>query len=275
MAFIITNESLTFVKRGQTFCIASDHPFFSAVCAALKRGDSLAPLAVADPNTYLQQTSGGRFGSVGGVVALDGHTLPSDFGVKLIDICLKGLPLEPYIRLIEKILQNFSTTRQVHLFTALGLGMFPITYEGNIIAYSIVSANFLDYQYGKFLMQPGLPCSSTKGLELDELKNHLPTLSCMNAKNVCERFQSRPLAHIVEVEIDPRLVYNLSSSLNTVSAIAGFTLRTVTTLDLSRANAPLVFLAKKGEYRTPAVPNERTQALIQEGIVGFQEVVCN
>lgn len=273
MRYVLTKETLSFFYKGQTFCISSDHPYFNSVAEALTRGDDRALLALADPNAYLQNLSE-RLGVSSGVATLEERPLLAELGVKLIETGLNGLPISPYLALIEKTWQHFNEMVQEHIFRAVSQDKFALTYEGNLVAYTFSTSTFLDTQQNQFQLNPGSQFSITRGMDVSELKGGVRPLYVESTAYILERQSYITQGWLpIEVEVDPRLIMGAPRDLRSLTAIAGFSVQAVTVQELTK-RVPLIFLVKKGEYITPAVPDAQTEALIQAGQIKRVEVAC-
>ena len=155
--YILTDESLTVVIDGKAHTMRDDHPSWEDAKEALKSEeyDKLERLFdvqssvedYLDADSDIEVKDGGVYFRGEGV-----HNLVVD---KVLDFMRNGMPYQPLVKFLSKLMDNPSHRAVDELYTFLEHKNMPITPDGNFLAYKGVNNNFTDNYSGKFSNKVG------------------------------------------------------------------------------------------------------------------------
>jgi len=153
--FILTESSLTVVINGKAQTMNNDHVNWDAAVAAVKAEEfddleDLFDIAKAVPNY-----SNGNITVDHGVVYHEGEEVDNHVVDRLLDFMRDGLPYEPLVRFLDKLMENPSRRAINELYTFLEHKNMPLTPDGNFLAYKSVTNEFRDWHTGKFSNKVG------------------------------------------------------------------------------------------------------------------------
>lgn len=164
LAFIATRDGISAVIDGETLTITSDNPTYSQVLDAIKARETPARIAelfrtANAVRSYMatgtDTAATGKVEVINGEVRYQGETLHNIVVDRILQFMTDGLPADPLLRFLEKLLQNPSRRSIQELYKFLENGSMPITEDGNFIAYKGVNDNYTDVHTGTFDNHPG------------------------------------------------------------------------------------------------------------------------
>jgi hypothetical protein len=85
-----------------------------------------------------------------GLVKYDGEAVHNLVVDKVLTFMRKGLPYQPLVKFLGKLMDNPSRRAVNELYTFLENKNMPLTPEGNFLAYKGVNGDFKDFYSGKF-----------------------------------------------------------------------------------------------------------------------------
>jgi hypothetical protein len=145
MAKIITQDSITVFAGGKAHIIRKENRRFSEVCNAITRGDSEDRLAeLIDVATTITNSFGDSVSVISGKVYFKGEEIHNVVVDRILSFIDKGLPHEPLVKFLERLLQNPSHHSVRQLYGFLEKENLPITDEGYFLAYKAVTYQYLD-----------------------------------------------------------------------------------------------------------------------------------
>ena len=149
---ILTENSLTVVISGQAQTMNNDHPAWEQAKDALKNSEwerlekmfdvshAVEDYLDADANIEVKD----------GQVFYGGESIHNYCVDKILDFMRDGLPYQPLVKFLGKLMANPSRRATEELYRFLEHKNMPITPEGNFLAYKGVSDDFTDKYTGKF-----------------------------------------------------------------------------------------------------------------------------
>ena len=154
---ILTENSLTVVINGQAQTMNSDHPAWEQAKDALKSSewDRLEKMfdvshAVED---YLD--SDANIEVKEGNVFYGGESVHNYCVDKILDFMREGLPYQPLVKFLGKLMANPSRRATEELYRFLEHKSMPLTPEGNFLAYKGVTNEVMDFHTRSFSNKVG------------------------------------------------------------------------------------------------------------------------
>jgi hypothetical protein len=147
-SYIITpGTGITAVINGETHTITSDNASYGEVLGAIKAGED--PLYIADlfrTANAVKRYSKGAFevSADGATLLFRGEEIRNVVVDRIFLFMREGLPVDPLLRFLEKLLNNPSKLAIEALYTFLENGKMPITEDGCFLGYKGVTAELLD-----------------------------------------------------------------------------------------------------------------------------------
>lgn len=151
-SYIVTARGITAVIHGETHTITSDNASYQEVVKAITR--RVSPSIIAD--LFRTANAVKRYSKGLIEVAADGSSLfykgePVNNVVvdRILLFMQQGLPVDPLLRFLERLLANPSKTSVDALYTFLENGEMPITEDGFFLGYKGLNENYTDCHTGK------------------------------------------------------------------------------------------------------------------------------
>ncbi len=155
--YILTEQSLTVVIEGKAYTMNNDHPAWNQAKQSLKaeEWDKLKSLfdVSAAVEDYLDNDS--KVEIKEGLVRYDGEVVHNLVVDKILAFMRQGLPYEPLVKFLGKLMNNPSRRAVNELYTFLEHKNMPLTPQGNFLAYKGVTDDFKDFHTGKFSNKVG------------------------------------------------------------------------------------------------------------------------
>jgi hypothetical protein len=210
--YIITNNSITVVVNGKSYTLNDGHPNYAAVRQAVvdRKFDKIATL-VDIPEAVRRYT----YGSIeveNGAIKYAGQPVHNYVCEKIFSFMKEGLPFEPLVAFLDKLMKNPSRRAVNELYSFLEHKAMPITPNGNFLAYKSISLDWKDHYTGTF--------DNSVGNTLEMARNSV----CDDAEVGCSSgFHAGSLQYastfggsskLVIVEIDPSDVVSIPKDSN-------------------------------------------------------------
>jgi hypothetical protein len=158
--YIITDHSITLVIGNKPLTMVASNASYSEVKARIARGDFKGIEDLFDAGKALAQYVNGKIAIVGNTVRFNGNVVHNYVVDKIIAFRKQGLPYQPLLNFLEKLLQNPSQHSVEGLYSFLENGLMPITPEGNFQSYKGVQDNFYSVRNGSLTLLKGRADSS-------------------------------------------------------------------------------------------------------------------
>lgn len=172
ISYIATQNGISAVIQGVSYTITSDNPTYNQVLDALKNRESDYEI-----EELFKLANAVKRYSKGNIEVVDGSTLRykgEEINNVVVDRILRfmseGLPVEPLIAFLERLLANPSRRSIEELYTFLEHKNLPITPEGYFLAYKGVRNDLLDVRSGKFDNSPGVTNEMPRGKVDDDFR---------------------------------------------------------------------------------------------------------
>ena len=178
LPWIRINNKLTIVlENGQQRTILKDEneELFNKVIDLIKASEWDKIPDLLDTKTAIFNFSDGQFQVVNGVVEIQGKPVPNSLSKKIIDFVNEGLPYQPLLNFWNKLSKNPSMRNVQGLFDFLEINNYPITEDGDFIAYKKINEDWTDCYSGKILNHVG----TTVSMPRNEVNDN-PDLTCQS-----------------------------------------------------------------------------------------------
>jgi hypothetical protein len=150
MKYLITGNSLMATINGNPYSLTSDHPQFNTIEQAILSGapedDVLALFNVANAASKFMA---GAITADGGALYYKGAQIHGVVVDRILHFMAKGLPYQPLVRFLERLMMNPSPRSIVELYGFIEKNGLPITEDGFILGYKGVNCNMTDCHTGK------------------------------------------------------------------------------------------------------------------------------
>jgi len=150
--YILTEHSLTVVIEGKAHTMNDNHPAWEQATDALADQDWDRLEKLFDVQSAVQDylDADARIEVKDGAVFYEGESVHNLVVEKILTFMRKGLPYEPLVKFLGKLMDNPSRRAINELYTFLEHKNMPITPEGNFLAYKGVTTDFKDHYSRKF-----------------------------------------------------------------------------------------------------------------------------
>lgn len=210
-SYIITTAGITAVIDNNVHTITSDNPSYDQVLDAIREGED--PLFIADlfrTANAVKRFSKGAFevGEDGSTLLFKGEEIRNVVVDRIFLFMKEGLPVDPLLKFLERLLSNPSKNAIEALYTFLENGKMPITEDGFFLGYKGVTADYLDCHTRKVNNRPG------QKLEMPRRNvNDNPHEDCSDGYHVgTEKYATGFGERTVIVKVDPADVVSVPSS---------------------------------------------------------------
>ena len=137
-----------------------------------------------------------------GAVSFKGEVVHNMVVDKILDFMRNGLPYQPLVKFLGKLMDNPSRRATEELYSFLEHKNMPITPDGNFLAYKGVKNNFTDFYSGNFNNSVGQTLSMIRNTVCDDAN-----IGCSNGFHAGSYDYAKGYAsgggHLMIVEIDP------------------------------------------------------------------------
>lgn len=161
ISYIITDDGLTAIVNGSQYTITRDNASYDLVrCAIIDRlpedeVESLFQQATAIKRYFNGANGSSRIVVQHGQLFYKGEPINNVVVDRILLFMSEGLPVEPLINFLERLLANPSRRSIEELYPFLEHGNFPITEEGFFLGYKGVNDDYTDVHSGRFNNSPG------------------------------------------------------------------------------------------------------------------------
>ena len=148
--YIITNNSITVVFDGISHTLNDGHLNYAAIRKAIidRQFDKIP--ALVDIPKAINRYSYGNIKIENGAIKYAGQLVHNYICDKIFSFMKEGLPFEPLVAFLDKLMKNPSKRAVNELYSFLEHKAMPITPNGNFLAYKSVDSNWRDHHTGTF-----------------------------------------------------------------------------------------------------------------------------
>jgi hypothetical protein len=200
---ISDSRIITIVLDGQTHIVGPQHPNHQAVLDAIKDQrwadlDSLVDIPQAIQNYSEGNVTINEFGEV----FYADEQVHSTVARRITSFFQEGLPFEPLVRFLERLMSNPSRRAVEELYTFLENEGMPLTEDGCFVGYKAVNEDYKDIHSKTFDNSPGQIHEMPRNLVDDDARRH-----CSNGFHIGSQAYAASFgglnSRIMLVKVDP------------------------------------------------------------------------
>ena len=165
MKYLINDNVISVILKGKPYLITKDSGFYDQAIAGIKNNSEFALQTIVDKITALKTyvapvvTSHGLVsrGSVevkGNQVYFAGEVVDNAVSDKIVTFMQKGLPFQPLLNFLTKLLDNPSKRSLDSLYKFIEKHNLMIDEDGDVLAWKAVRSDFTDKHSGKLDNSP-------------------------------------------------------------------------------------------------------------------------
>jgi hypothetical protein len=147
--YILTDRSLTIVLNDEPKTITSENPVWNDAISAIREGRFSELPDILDKSKAIARFSHGKIEVRDGLVTYAGEEIHNIVVDRILNFIKNGLPYEPLVKFLDKLMQNPSRRAVNELYKFLEHKKMPLTPDGDFLAYKSVQANFTDWYSGQ------------------------------------------------------------------------------------------------------------------------------
>lgn len=158
LSYIITESGITAIINGETHTITSDNASYNEVLAAIIAKEDAEYIAdlFRTANAIKRYTKGAvEISNDGTALFYKGVEINNVVVDRILKFMTAGLPVDPLIAFLERLLANPSRRSIDELYKFLEHENLPITESGTFLAYKGVRDDYTDVHSGTFDNTPG------------------------------------------------------------------------------------------------------------------------
>lgn len=175
--FIERGGTLTLYLKDQMISVGPDHKSYLPIKEALKTGseDEIWRLyhTLEMVGKEMEEATSGKivFDTRTRSISFMGQTLHSSIVDKALEFLDGGLPYQPLLKFLERLMENPSASSVRELYDFLENKHLPITEDGCFLAYKAVKEDWTDKHTGKILNKLGTEVSIPRN-QVDDTREH-------------------------------------------------------------------------------------------------------
>lgn len=147
--YILTDRSLTIVLNDEPKTITSENPVWNEAITAIREGRFNDLTEILDKSKAIARFSHGKIEVRDGLVTYAGEEIHNIVVDRILNFIKNGLPYEPLVKFLDKLMQNPSRRAVNELYKFLEHKKMPLTPDGDFLAYKSVRADFTDWYSGQ------------------------------------------------------------------------------------------------------------------------------
>jgi hypothetical protein len=204
MTHLISGNTIFVTVNGKPFSITSDHPQFITIRDAI-----LAKLSedviegLFDQAAAISKFMAGKVSKSGGSLYYKGEPVRGLVADRILSFMAKGVPHEPIVRFLERLLVNPSKRAVEELYCFMEANKMPITEDGFVLGYKGVDCDWRDGYTHTIDNKIG---ASITRLERNQVDDNW-RVECSNGYHVGSLKYAKEFAgsrgHVVIVKVDP------------------------------------------------------------------------
>ena len=136
---LVTSSVITIVTDTDTLTVPVSHLAFDKVKQALKEGDYVEAIKLADAAVVVNTFGEGHVYVKGGVVYWNDTPLHNSLTKRISAMIRDGFDVNPMVKFLENLMENPSSRAIQELYRFLECNNLPITPDGFFLAYKNVN----------------------------------------------------------------------------------------------------------------------------------------
>jgi hypothetical protein len=200
ISYIVTEGGITAVIDGETYTVTSDNPVYNQVKdAIIKREDRSVIADLFRTANAVKRYTKGSVQVNNGSLYFGGEEIHNVVVDRIFAFMAEGLPVEPLIEFLKRLLANPSRRSVDQLYKFLEHKNLPITEDGYFLAYKGVNDDYTDCHSSTFDNRPGQVLEMQRNKVSDDFRVGCSTGFHAGSLEYATTFGSRT----VIVKIDP------------------------------------------------------------------------
>lgn len=204
------NKLTVILPNGQPKTTVEGNGNYEAVLTAIRERNWEVIPDLLDPKAAIYNFSDGIFEVIDNIVHVEGKPVPEGLSKKIIGFAKEGLPYKPLLNFWKKLNNNPSFHIKNSLFEFLEINEYPITEDGDIIAYKGIKEDWTDCHTGKILNTIG----KTISMPRNEVNDN-PEQACSQGLHVGNYTFSLDYGlngHMIMVSVNPENVVSMPNA---------------------------------------------------------------
>ena len=211
--YILTDDSLTVVLKGESFTMNRANPAFRNAIEALESDNSEQLEAMFDtPKAVTQYVDGNIEVTSAGEVKYKGSEVHNHVVGRILSFMSEGLPYKPLVKFLEKLMENPSRRSTEELYGFLEHKQMPLTPDGNFLAYKGIREDYTDWYSGKFSNKVGETLEMPRNGVCDDAIYGCSSGFHAGSLEYAEGYGNG--GHLMVVEINPKDVVSVPNDCN-------------------------------------------------------------
>jgi hypothetical protein len=164
LSYVVTDGGITAVTPdGETYTVTNDNPVYGQVRQAIiDREDEDRIVDLFRTANAVKRYAKGNIEVRNGALFFQGEEVHNVVVDRIFDFMAEGLPVEPLLEFLKRLLANPSKRSVDQLYTFLEHKALPITEDGYFLAYKGVRDDYKDCHTGTFDNTPGVKHAMTR-----------------------------------------------------------------------------------------------------------------
>ncbi len=165
---------ITFIahKTGRGYQVLPTQPIYRQAIELLAQDDNEDALVALFTAPITTVKSGNGVTISNGSVLYNGEKVHSLVARRILEFAQEGLPMQPLVNFLDKVMQNPSMTAQQELYDFLENKNLPITEDGDFLAYKAINDNWTDIYTGRISNKIGATVAMDRKKVDDNRGNH-------------------------------------------------------------------------------------------------------
>lgn len=148
-SFIVTNDTISVIVNGKSYLVEKKSPHAGAILSALvDDSPDEVLIQVLDLATAVKKYAQGNIEIEGDTLKYKGEVVHNCVVTRIQEFMRRGLPFEPLLRFLEKLMANPSRNSREQLYQFLEHKHLPVTTDGDFLAYKGVQSDFWSCRAG-------------------------------------------------------------------------------------------------------------------------------
>ena len=211
--YILTDDSLTVVLKGESLTMNRANPAFRNAIEALESENAEQLEAMFDtPKAVTQYVDGNIEVTSAGEVKYKGSEVHNHVVGRILSFMSEGLPYKPLVKFLEKLMENPSRRATEELYGFLEHKQMPLTPDGNFLAYKGIREDYTDWYSGKFSNKVGETLEMPRNGVCDEADIGCSSGFHAGSLEYAEGYGNG--GHLMVVEINPKDVVSVPNDCN-------------------------------------------------------------
>jgi hypothetical protein len=213
--FTLTDRGITVFMDGKPRMFSNTHVSFQKICDAVDSGDDDLVRELVDVKATVAKMSLGRVQIVDNQILVAGRQVTGRLVERILEMVTRGSnAVEGYIKFLDNMMLNPSSTAVKELYLFIEACDLPITADGHFLAYKRVNGDYRDLHSNTFDNSVGTTPTMDRN-DVDDNRDN----TCSHGLHFCSydylpHFGAGDSNKVVVVKINPANVVSIPSDYN-------------------------------------------------------------